>query len=61
MAPLTERLRCFICGLDTQDAIDYVVVELTNEYSVARQFFGAHAACLNSVTADGFTVEIQLM
>lgn len=61
MAQLSERLRCCICGLDTKDAVDYVIIQITSEYHEGQQFFGAHAACLNSVTAQGFAVEVQLM
>ena len=58
---VSERLRCFICGRSTADAVDYVLVKLTSDYNDAEQFFGSHAACLNGVVASGFHVEVQMM
>ncbi|MBF9071657.1 hypothetical protein [Streptacidiphilus fuscans] len=56
-----QRLRCCICGQQTESADDYVVLELSSEESNARQYFGAHAEHLNSVLAQGFNVEVHLM
>lgn len=56
-----QRLRCCACGCDTDDATDYVVLELTAEHVDTRQFLGAHAECLNGVMAPAFTVEVHLM
>jgi hypothetical protein len=56
-----DRLRCCICGDDTTDADDYVLLEVTSDASGARQFLGAHAEHLNTVLAKGFTVEVHLM
>ncbi|MFD7686342.1 hypothetical protein [Streptomyces sp. NPDC059781] len=58
---LTERLRCCVCGESTDDAPDYVLVELTGPAGGARQWFGAHAGHLNGVLGDGFRVEVHLM
>ncbi|MFF3323646.1 hypothetical protein [Streptomyces sp. NPDC002889] len=62
MTSMTQQpLRCCVCGRDTFDATDYVAMELTVEHVDTRQFFGAHAECLNGVMAPGFTVEAHLM
>ncbi|MFE1233274.1 hypothetical protein [Streptomyces sp. NPDC059442] len=58
---VSERLRCFICGGSTDDAADYVLVELTAPAAETRQYFGAHAGHLNGVLAEGFEVEVHLM
>lgn len=57
---IAKRLRCSICGLGTSDAIDYVELSLETDYTDGFQCLGAHAACLNSVLADGFAVEVHL-
>ncbi|WP_370216778.1 hypothetical protein [Kitasatospora sp. GAS1066B] len=56
-----QRLRCCICGQGTEDAQDYVLLEVSAESSAARQYLGAHAGHLNSVLAKGFSVEVHLM
>lgn len=58
---VTGRLRCCICGLDTTEADDYVQLTLSTEATIARQVFGAHAACLDGVMAGGFRVEVHVM
>lgn len=57
----SERLRCCVCGRDTADALDYVVLEVTTDHVDTRQWLGAHAECLNGVLAPGFSVEVHLM
>ena len=53
------RMRCCICASDDVDyAVDYVELTLRSDYSTAEQRFGAHAACLSTVLAPGFRVEI---
>lgn len=53
------RLRCCICASDDMDyAVDYVELTLRSDISSAEQRFGAHAACLSTVLAPGFRVEI---
>jgi hypothetical protein len=59
--PVTERLRCCVCGDDTDGADDYVVLQVTAAQSGAVQFLGAHAAHINGVLAPGFSVEVHLM
>ncbi|MGW3990414.1 hypothetical protein [Streptomyces sp. NPDC004830] len=56
---LSERLRCCVCGESTDGSEDYVLVELTAQFSGARQWLGAHAEHLNSVLAEGFSVEVH--
>jgi hypothetical protein len=56
-----QRLRCCVCGEETEGAEDYVLMELSAEESDARQYFGAHAEHLNSALAKGFSVEVHLM
>jgi len=56
-----ERLRCCICGDQTEDASNYVLLELTSGPGGARQWLGAHAVHLNDVLADGFRVEVREM
>lgn len=56
-----DRLRCFICGEDTSDAVDYLLVSLTSPFAEAQQYFGVHAACFNAGAAKGFRVELHLM
>jgi hypothetical protein len=56
----TERLTCCICGIDTGEAVDYVEMALTTDYTEGFQVLGAHAACLNGVTCDGFVVDVHL-
>ncbi|GGM25674.1 hypothetical protein GCM10010129_82720 [Streptomyces fumigatiscleroticus] len=58
---VSERLRCCVCDGSTDDAEDYVLIELTAEFSGARQWLGAHAEHLNSVLAEGFSVEVHQM
>ncbi len=53
-------MRCCVCGGETTDAFDYVLVAVTADYTDGEQWLGAHAACLNSVLAAGFTVEAHL-
>jgi hypothetical protein len=56
----TERLTCCICGIDTGEAVDYVEMSLTTDYTDGFQVLGVHAACLNGVTRDGFVIEVHL-
>lgn len=58
MHRVSERLRCFICGDETTGAVDYVEVAISVEEGDAQQFFGAHANHLESVMADGFSIEV---
>lgn len=59
---MTEQgLRCCVCGSSTEDAPDYIRLELTSEGTEARQFLGAHAGCLDNVLASAFSVEVHLM
>ncbi|MFI5825070.1 hypothetical protein ACIA8I_39315 [Streptomyces rishiriensis] len=58
---VSERLRCCVCGESTDGAEDYVLVELAAKFSDARQWLGAHAEHLNSVLAQGFSVEVHDM
>ncbi|BAL91106.1 hypothetical protein AMIS_58860 [Actinoplanes missouriensis 431] len=53
------RLRCCICGDETVDADDYVLIQMTASPGDEAQWFGAHAAHLNSVLKEGFRVEIH--
>ncbi|MEV8510328.1 hypothetical protein AB0368_36620 [Actinoplanes sp. NPDC051475] len=59
--PVSERLRCCICGDATDGAEDYVVLQVTAAPSSAVQYLGAHAAHLNNVLAPSFSVEVHLM
>ena len=59
--PVSARLRCCVCGDDTDGAEDYVVLQVTAAPSGSAQFLGAHAAHLNRVLAPGFSVEVHLM
>lgn len=43
MRNVSQRLRCCICGDDTDEADDYIVIELRAEDNDGRQFLGAHA------------------
>jgi hypothetical protein len=54
----TQRLRCCICGRETEDANDYVQLTLSTDTSESIQYFGAHAAHLSEVFALGFNIEI---
>ncbi|MET8786193.1 hypothetical protein [Streptomyces sp. NPDC004589] len=58
---VSERLRCCVCGGSTDGSEDFVLVELTAQFSGARQWLGAHAEHLNSVLAEGFSVEVNQM
>jgi hypothetical protein len=58
MGRVSERLRCFICGDGTADAVDYIEVAISLDGSDAEQFFGAHKRHLESVMAEGFSIEI---
>jgi hypothetical protein len=53
-------MRCCFCGTATQDGSEaYVEIEVTfptNEGPQCQRF-GAHVACFDDATADGFTVE----
>lgn len=53
------RMRCCLCASDDMDyAVDYVELTLRSDFSTAEQRFGAHAACLSTVLAPGFRIEI---
>ncbi|WP_337974298.1 hypothetical protein [Cellulomonas sp. NTE-D12] len=41
------------------ERINYVELELHVDESPARQFFGAHRACLSNRLARGFQLEIE--
>ncbi|MFF7182276.1 hypothetical protein [Streptomyces sp. NPDC008121] len=58
---VSERLRCCICGQSTDDASDYVLIEMTAPSAETRQWFGAHAEHVNGVLAEGFQVEVHMM
>jgi hypothetical protein len=58
---VSERLRCCVCGDETDAADDYVLLQVTAGASEAVQWLGAHAAHLNGVLAPGFRVEVHLM
>lgn len=58
MNRVNKRLRCFICGGGTAAAVDYVEVTISVEGGDAEQFFGVHRSHLESVMADGFSIEI---
>ncbi|MFI6079136.1 hypothetical protein ACIA5C_47285 [Actinoplanes sp. NPDC051343] len=55
--PVTTRLRCCVCGDDTEGADDYVVLALTAAPSDAIQYLGAHAGHLNGALAAGFHLD----
>jgi hypothetical protein len=40
--------------------VDYIELTLETDYTDGFQVLGAHAACLNGVVADEFTVEVHL-
>lgn len=58
MTRINQRLRCFICGDGTAEAVDYMEVVISIENSNAEQFLGVHRRHLESVMADGFSIEI---
>ncbi|BBC29356.1 hypothetical protein SGFS_006500 [Streptomyces graminofaciens] len=58
---VSQRLRCCVCGGPTDGSEDYVLVELTAPFADTRQWFGAHAEHLDSVLAEGFSVEVHKM
>ncbi|BDO40778.1 hypothetical protein CELD12_02680 [Cellulomonas sp. NTE-D12] len=51
-------LTCCFCDL-VPERINYVELELHVDESPARQFFGAHRACLSNRLARGFQLEIE--
>ncbi|OEV09290.1 hypothetical protein AN218_22875 [Streptomyces nanshensis] len=57
----SQRLRCCICGMSTEDALDHVVLTATTEDVDTEQRLDAHAECVNGVLAPGFTIEVHLM
>lgn len=60
--PVSQRIRCCICGDDTSGADEYVVIGVLTEQSNSEiQYLGAHAAHLEAALARGFTVEVTLM
>jgi hypothetical protein len=60
--PVSQRIRCCICGDDTAGADDYVVIGVITAQSTGEiQFLGAHAEHLEEAMASGFTVEVTLM
>lgn len=50
-----------MCGDGTAKSRDYSTMELAVEHLPTRQWFGAHARCLNEVLAERFSVEIHQM
>jgi hypothetical protein len=60
--PVSQRIRCCICGDDTAGTDDYVVIGvITEQRSGEIQYLGAHAGHLEGAMARGFTVEVTLM
>ncbi|MFE9428388.1 hypothetical protein ACFYNO_36175 [Kitasatospora sp. NPDC006697] len=56
-----ERLLCCICGQDTADSEDYVLLGIISPSGPTQQWLGAHAEHLNGVLARGFLVEVHKM
>ena len=60
--PVSQRIRCCICGDDTAGADDYVVIGVITQWAGGEiQYLGAHASHLEGALARGFTVEVTLM
>ncbi len=55
---LSEHLRCCFCGA-TPEGDEYVELRLRIDRSPARQFLGAHRACVEKRLARGFTIELD--
>ena len=55
--PVTTRMRCCVCGDDTEGADDYIVLALHAAPSSAIQYLGAHAAHFDGVLAPGFRLD----
>jgi hypothetical protein len=53
-----KRMRCCICGDDTGEAEDYLLIRITPETGPTFQYFGVHASHLQEVLARGFNIEI---
>ena len=56
---MTERYRCFICGLTTAGAPDYVAIVATAEGTTDFQELGAHSSCLQPLMHPDFRIEIK--
>lgn len=56
-----QRLLCCVCGQDTADSDDYVLLGISAPGIATEQWLGAHARHLNSVLAQGFSVEVHEM
>ncbi|WP_189081321.1 hypothetical protein [Mangrovihabitans endophyticus] len=55
--PVTTRMRCCICGDDTEGADNYIVLALSAAPSDAIQYLGAHADHFNRALAPGFHLD----
>lgn len=58
---MSQRISCCICGQSTADADDYVLLGISAPGIPAKQWLGAHAGHLDSVLAQGFSVELYKM
>lgn len=56
-----QRLLCCICGQSTDGADDYVLLGVSTPGVPTEQWLGAHAEHLNSLLANGFSVEVHKM
>lgn len=59
MSKVSERLRCCLCGLTTDEASDYLEMELTPPSGQPAPIFGVHANHLAAHLAAGFRIEID--
>ncbi|WP_439673421.1 hypothetical protein [Embleya sp. MST-111070] len=58
---MSERLLCCVCGRNTSDSEDYVLLGISSPRGPAEQWLGAHAEHLNGVLARGFSIEVHTM
>ena len=58
---MLHRLLCCICGQSTADADDYVLLGISAPGVPTEQWLGAHAEHLNSLLANGFSIEVHKM
>jgi hypothetical protein len=58
-AQVIRRLLCCFCGQSTDDAPDYLQMELGTDLDEEVQFLGAHSSCLDPLLAGDFRIEIH--
>lgn len=60
---MSRRAQCAFCGSATENADDYVEIEVTSPTALGRQrqLFGAHGSCMTEAMEGSTQVELDLL